>query len=723
MEKIEEAPMQSWGWMIGDESGIVEQIEITHFPDGREINVHSILSIITHILKDCAIHHDSSPEEVSEDEAETVDEVVQHEIHKLSPKVAYLSSEVGDLHEKTVDVFNMLSDYQWEAKLTLALAAIVTNYGEYWVVAQSNNPHKELTKMMKFLRQMGEINLEDHKSHFDVLRALFQSMLDVIKGIMKIKDFMLQSSSDYDHEPTISIATTITVIASYWTVRSILISAPYIHSLFANDYEPSKERELLIMTTKLGALLTCLQNHEKKSLEKQQCIAEEKRYREMMCAFEEDHADNMRILKLLFKSKDNNNNNDLAPIVDCSTNQRVELESLKKKNVVLMLSSSGIDNIISKRILDNLGQIWNDICELEGGNDECKLIWFPIVKQWDDSMQHKFEEIRSKMPFYSTSDPRCIHPTTIKFMKDKFGLKRETIQLVVMDGTGNILHHNAFHVLWMWTAMARSFMTENPTPTPSSKLAPFPLSMELLQEYYWKTHPWSFTDLFLGIDDKIIELISKTKHAWIIGGDNIELVKLLETKINALDQTYKTSSGIVYIGEGRVTWGNKQQEYRHSWEDNNENKTWLFWGRVESMLLSRLHFLRRSSGHNDENEDEAAKTLKKLLSFNKKDNNNPQPWLIFCCVKKEESQGGWRNECYVIEDGLTTLDALVSKGTWEECIKILGDSSSKSHNLRRSQPVQFYTATDETLQGNMMRCPHCQSVMEKNTVLWCCHHL
>nr|GMC48790.1 protein SIEVE ELEMENT OCCLUSION B [Ipomoea batatas] len=670
MEKIQEAPMQSWGWMIGDESGIVEQIEITHFPDGREINVHSILSIITHILKDCAIHHDSSPEEVSEDEAETVDEVVQHEIHKLSPKVAYLSSEVGDLHEKTVDVFNMLSDYQWEAKLTLALAAIVTNYGEYWVVAQSNNPHKELTKMMKFLRQMGEINLAEQKSHFDVLHALFQSMLNVIKGIMKIKDFMLQSSSDYDHEPTISIATTITVIASYWTVRSILISAPYIHSLFANDYEPSKERELLIMTRKLGALLTCLQNHEKKSLEKQKCIAEEKRYREMMCAFEEDHADNMRILKLLFKSKDNNNNNDLAPIVDCSTNQRVELESLKKKNVVVMLSS-GIDNIISKRILHNLAHIWNDICELEGGNDECKLIWFPIVKQWDDPMQHKFEEIRSKMPFYSTSDPRCIHPTTIKFMKDKFGLKRESIQLVVIDGVGKILHHNAFHVLWMWPAMARSFMTENPT----TKLAPFPHSMELLQEYYWTSHHWSFTDLFLGIDDdKTTDLVSKAKHAWIIGGDNRELVKRLKTTINnGLDKINKISPGIV------------------------------------------LHFLRRSSGHNDENEDEAAKTLKKLLSYNKK--HNPQPWLIVCYLKKDKP-GEWRNECYVIEDG---LDAVVSKGTWEECFK--GDSSSQSHNLTSLPRMHFYTATDETLRGNMMTCPHCQSVMEKNTVLSCCHHL
>ncbi|XP_031120279.1 protein SIEVE ELEMENT OCCLUSION B-like [Ipomoea triloba] len=708
METIEEAPMQSWGWMIGDESGIVEQIEITHFPDGREINVHSILSIITHILKDCDIHHDSSPEEVSEDEAETVDELVQHEIHKLSPKVAYLSSEARDVHEKTVDVFNMLSNYEWEAKLTLALAAIVTNYGEYWVVAQSNNPHKELTKMMKFLRQMGEINLADHKSHFDVLHALFQSMLDVIKGIMKIKDFMLQSSSDYDYEPTISIATTITVIASYWTVRSILISAPYIHSLFANDYEPSKERELRIMTRKLGALRMCLQNHEEKSLEKQQCIAEEKRYREMMCAFEEDHADNMRILKLLFKSKDNNNNNDLAPIVDCSTNQRVELESLKKKNVVVMLSSSGTDNIISNRIFDSLAKIWNDICELEGGNDECKLIWFPIVKQsvqqWNDSMQQKFEEIRSKMPFYSTSDPRCIHPTTIKFMKDKFGLKRESIQLVVIDGVGKILHHNAFHVLWMWPAMARSFMTENPSP--STKLAPFPLSMELLQEYYWTSHHWSFTDLFLGIDDKTIELISKTKHVWIIGGDNMELVKRLKTKIYALDQT-----NIVYIGKNRVT----------SWGNDDDNKSWLFWGRVESMLLSRLHFLRRSSGHNDENEDEAVKTLKKLLSFNK--HNNPQLWLIFCCVKKDESQGGWRNECYVIENGLTTLDKVVSRRSWEGRFKILRDSSSELHNLGPPPRLQFYTATDETLRGNMMRCPHCQSVMEKNTVLSCCHHL
>nr|GMC50986.1 protein SIEVE ELEMENT OCCLUSION B-like [Ipomoea batatas] len=133
------------------------------------------------------------------------------------------------------------------------------------------------------------------------------------------------------------------------------------------------------------------------------------------------------------------------------------------------------------------------------------------------------------------------------------------------------------------------------------------------------------------------------------------------------------------------------------------------------MLLSRLHFLRRSSGHNDENEDEAAKTLKKLLSYNKK--HNPQPWLIVCYLKKDKP-GEWRNECYVIEDG---LDAVVSKGTWEECFK--GDSSSQSHNLTSLPRMHFYTATDETLRGNMMRCPHCQSVMEKNTVLSCCHHL
>ncbi|XP_019167971.1 PREDICTED: protein SIEVE ELEMENT OCCLUSION B-like [Ipomoea nil] len=725
METIpQEAPIQSWGWMIGDESGIVEQIEITHFPDGREINAHSILSIITHILKDCAID-DPSPEEDSKDEAETVDEEVQHEIHKLSPKVAYLSSEIGDVHEKTVDVFNMLSNYQWEAKLTLALAAIVTNYGEYWVVAQSNNPHKELTKMMKFLRQMGE-NPADQKSHFHALHALFQSMLDIIKAIFKIKDFMLQSSH---YETTISLATTITVIASYWTVRSILISAPYIHSLFAKDYEPSasasKERELRILTRKLGALLMCLQNHEEKSLEKQQCIAEEKRYREMMCAFEEDHADNMRNLKLLFKSKGNNNNDDLAPIVDCSNNQRVELESLKNKNVVLMLSS-GID--ISKRMLHNLAQIWNDILvhnsSCEGhGDDECKLIWFPISNNWDDPMQHKFEELRSKMPFYSTTDPRCIHPTTIKFIRHKFGFKRESI-LVVMDGVGKILYHNAFHELWMWTAMARSFITENP----SSKLAPFPLSVELLQQYYWKTHHWSLTDLFLGIDDKTIELISKTKHAWIIGGDNMELVKRLETNINAVDQTYETISGIVYMGKSsscrgkdrnnNVTWemsGNKQVEYRHSWEDD-EKKTWLFWARVESMLLSRLHFLRRlSSGHDDENEDEAAKTLKKLLSYN----NNPQTWAIFCCVKKDNS-GEWKNEYYYgIEDGLIMLDA-VSKfqGEWEECCKFL--QANSSHALGRSQRVQFYT---QTLQGSIIKCPDCYADMEKYTVLSCCHHL
>lgn len=194
------------------------------------------------------------------------------------------------------------------------------------------------------------------------------------------------------------------------------------------------------------------------------------------------------------------------------------------------------------------------------------------------------------------------------------------------------------------------------------------------------------------------------------------MVKRLESSINALDERYKTSSTIVYIGKSsscrerdrNVTWeitGNK--EYRHSWED--ESKTWLFWTRVESMLLSRLHFLRRSGL--DENEDEAAKTLKKLLSHN----NNSQTWIIFCYANK-----------YVIEDGLIMLDAVSQVDENYGSDKFLGALKERCKQVRDTSPshaygcsrLQFYT---QTLQGSI-KCPECCGSMENYTVLSCCHH-
>lgn len=42
----------------------------------------------------------------------------------------------GDLHERTMILFDLLGNYRWDAKLALILAAFATSYGEFWLIMQ-----------------------------------------------------------------------------------------------------------------------------------------------------------------------------------------------------------------------------------------------------------------------------------------------------------------------------------------------------------------------------------------------------------------------------------------------------------------------------------------------------------------------------------------------------------------------------------------------------------
>ncbi|KAF5940032.1 hypothetical protein HYC85_021199 [Camellia sinensis] len=130
----------------------------------------------------------------------------------------------------------MLSSYSWEAKVVIALAAFVVNYGEFGLVAQLY-PSNPLAKCVAFLKHLPDMlkHTDSLKPKFEALINLIKAMLDVTKCIVKFKELLSQYITPDMSEMVIAIA--YTPIAVYWTIRSIMECAYEIMNLIGMGHK------------------------------------------------------------------------------------------------------------------------------------------------------------------------------------------------------------------------------------------------------------------------------------------------------------------------------------------------------------------------------------------------------------------------------------------------------------------------------------------------------
>ena len=151
-------------------------------------------------------------------------------------QIAYKSLGGGDAHATTLSIFNLLSNYSWDAKLVLTLAAFAANYGEFWLLAQIYTTN-QLAKSMAILKQLPVI-LEHSgplKPRFEALNNLIKAMMDVTRCIIEFKELPpMYISQDV---PALATAMTHIPTAVYWTIRSVVACATQITSLTSMGHE------------------------------------------------------------------------------------------------------------------------------------------------------------------------------------------------------------------------------------------------------------------------------------------------------------------------------------------------------------------------------------------------------------------------------------------------------------------------------------------------------
>ncbi|KAE8696168.1 hypothetical protein F3Y22_tig00110676pilonHSYRG00156 [Hibiscus syriacus] len=683
---------------MSEDNVMMNQILATHAPDGREIDVRPLLYLVEDILNRATEHVDvivkgTQARVEMEEKAQQANYIAMLEaltftIDRIACELSYKAYRGSDAHATTTAIFNLLSSYTWDAKLVLSLSAFALNYGEFWLLAQIYSTN-QLAKSMAILKQLP--SLLEHtaplKPRFEALNILIRTMMDVTRCVVEFKE--LPSMYISQDAPALATALNLIPTAVYWTIRSMVACAAQISSLatMGHEYGISESWELSALAHKLRNI----HEHLRQQLNFCHQYIEEKKevetYRLLLNLFAPNvmHIDNMKILKALIYARD-----DKLPLIDGTTRRKVGLEVLRRKNVLLLISSLEF----SSDELAILEQIYNDSRIHETRlESQYEVVWIPVVDRsvvpLSDETRTKFETLRSTMPWYSVEDPLLIEKPVIRFIKEVWHFRTKPI-LVVLDPQGKVLSPNAIHMMWIWGSTAFPFTS-------------------LREEALWREETWRLELLIDGIDPMILNWIKEEKYIFLYGGDDIEWVRKFATSARSVASASGIPLEMVYVGKSnkreqvkKVTTIINVDNLSHAWQD--QAMVWFFWARLESMLFSKIQLGRV------DDQDPMLLQIKKLLSYGREGG-----WAVL-------SQG---SDIVVNAHSTTILPALGGYDEWKVNVADKGfklafkEYHDRLHDV--AHPCCRFEFPTTTRVPESMRCPECLRTMETYTSFVCCH--
>ncbi|XP_028795892.1 protein SIEVE ELEMENT OCCLUSION B-like [Neltuma alba] len=677
-----------------DDTAMMKQVQATHAPDGREVDVKPVLRIIEEILINVIArtvdgdvdgkreHADSMEKAAIFAELDMLD-TLSFVIYKISCELSYRCQGGGDAHTTTMGILNMLSSYSWHAKVVLILSAFAVNFGEFWLVAQLGATNT-LAKSVALLKQLPDLveNYANLKQQFDTLIKLVKAILDVTRCIIEFKE--LPSEYISEDTPPISVASAHIPVAAYWTIRSIVACSSQIASLVGsrNEYgsTSSEEWELSSLAHKMSSIYEHLRNQlaicyqyidEKRHIEA---------FQNLVRLFETAHVDNMKIIRALIYAKD-----DPPPLIDGPTKTRVSLEVLRRKHVLLLISDLDLsqEEII---ILDNLYKDARARVETQ-----YEMVWIPVVDRatWNDLARQKFEHLQALMPWYSVRDPLIIESYVIRYIREVWNFIKRAI-LVALDPNGRLCSPNALHMYWIWGNLAFPFTREK-------------------EESLWKSEVWSLELLVDGIDPTVLEWIAESKYICLYGGEDLEWIQTFTSTTMSVARANNLSLEMVYVGKNnakermlRMINTFATRKFSYFWP--NVTSIWFFWTRLESMLYSKLQHGKKVE------DDQIMSEVMSVLSFDGSD----QGWTIFCRGAHEMAKA----------KGETALKCLKEFENWKESATRDGFIPAMNEYLKQLQSPHHCNRLilPGTAGGipEQVVCAECGRPMERYFMYRCC---
>ncbi|CAN6584455.1 unnamed protein product [Malus baccata var. baccata] len=147
-------------------------------------------------------------------------------------------------------------------------------------------------------------------------------------------------------------------------------------------------------------------------------------------------AEAVEVLKCLTCPRQITNTDATPVLLDGSNNQFNINNELKWKDLFLLLSDVGIED----SYISYLKPVYEGIRRYPS----YRIVWVPVVKQWNQDKENQFEMSRLKMPWYTL---KCFSTKPdMKYMKKKWKYKGKPA-VVVMTSAGMVKNKNAFPMI------------------------------------------------------------------------------------------------------------------------------------------------------------------------------------------------------------------------------------------------------------------------------------
>ncbi|KAI3981745.1 hypothetical protein MKX01_027730 [Papaver californicum] len=683
--------------------GVMTDIIATELPENITINVRSLLCIVEDILK-----HAISPSEVVEqpeldllrgmNNNPQLLKLLAHDILRIRAEILCYT-ESGDLlkeEEVAERIFITVSRYSWEVKLVMVLAAFAVNYGDCLLTSQLDTVNP-MARLISFLKQLpiglSVLHHEQNSSSIitntkkssetemiNAISKLIQSILSITETIVEFFELPAGYITN-DDSSSLSRATSLIQPAIYWTIRCIMACVSQFNGLLKVSDQVMEPWEFSLPSWdhKIDRIRGNLR-HEINSCRQQIEHTKHKQVHENLVElFRTTQAYNTKILKALLCTKD------ALPLLDGSSKIRVGVEALRRKTVMLLIS----DPQISQAELLILEQIYNDV-RLEKSERPYEVIWLPVHNTtqsmgWTDTMQHKFDQVRSSMPWYSLYHPSFLDPAAIQFIKEQWHFEKKKPIIVVLDPQGKVTCHNAIHMMWIWGITA------------------FPFT-KIREADLWNSEKWTIEFIVNGIDPTVLDWIREDKFVCLYGGEDINWVRIFTTTMQRVVLESKINLEMLYVGKSKPKEQVKKiidiimkERLSHCWQD--PMSIWFFWDRLESMWYSKLQHTRTIDN------DPVLREITTMLTF---DGSN-DGWAILTkgsgeMVKAHGSKmlevlakfNEWKikvEQHGFIQAIVRALDSYPSHGHCS-CLVLPGMTPGKIHELSCTEcgrPMELYT--------------------------------
>lgn len=139
-------------------------------------------------------------------------------------------------HKTTLAILHKLSNYEWDAKVVLTLAAFALEYGEFWLLAQYQ-PTDLLAKSVAVLKRVPGLTkpatVQKHRQAIIELNNLVKTTLQVIELIFEMEKLTTYDSKDV---PALDLAIEQLPIDVYWAIITIAAIVTQIDCLTTESY-------------------------------------------------------------------------------------------------------------------------------------------------------------------------------------------------------------------------------------------------------------------------------------------------------------------------------------------------------------------------------------------------------------------------------------------------------------------------------------------------------